>query len=182
MHIPSTLIYVIHVTTKQNGNGVMLTSTLLGLSAITSIFNYKTKTEKKIKSNQKALQGGWQSSPPACMASLIFESWKARDLESVQGHISMHNTCRTTSTPNHLTVASRTAKIWPLKFREISTFRDVWTLVVAFLEGNSKMGLWKVVDQFAYYHYRTSVSSSMWKWRSTSTPNDTLMHPAIWPQ
>jgi len=43
------------------------------------------------------------------------EVQKPRDLDldrgSGQGHISMHNVCRTTSMPNHLTVASRTTEI-----------------------------------------------------------------------
>ena len=49
--------------------------------------------------------------------------------------------------PNHLTVASRTTEIWPFEFREISTFRKVSTLLIAFLEGNSKTGLRQAVDR-----------------------------------
>jgi len=41
-------------------------------------------------------------------------------------HISMHNTCRTTNLPNHVTVVSRSTEIWPFDYREISTFRKVW--------------------------------------------------------
>ena len=67
------------------------------------------------------------------------------DLGSHQGHINIYSTCRTGSKPNHVTVASCTTKIWPFKFREISTFGEVWTLVIAFLEGNSKIGLWQAV-------------------------------------
>jgi len=63
------------------------------------------------------------------------------DLESSQGHINIHSTCRTTSLPNYVTVASRTTEIWPFEFREIWTFGEVWTLVIAFLEENSKIGL-----------------------------------------
>jgi len=63
------------------------------------------------------------------------------DLGCGQGHINIHSTCRTSSLPNHVTVASHTTKIWPFEFREISTLDDVWTLVIAFLEGNSKIGL-----------------------------------------
>jgi len=74
------------------------------------------------------------------------------DLGSGQGHISMHDTCRTTSMPNHLSVASRTAEIWPFEFREISTFRELWTLVIGFLEGNLKIGLQQAVDQVPYYY------------------------------
>jgi len=47
------------------------------------------------------------------------------DLGSGQGHINIHSTCRTTSTPNHLTVASHTTEIWPFEFGEISTFGEV---------------------------------------------------------
>ena len=31
--------------------------------------------------------------------------------------------------------------MWPFECREISTFREVWTLVIPFPEGNSKIGL-----------------------------------------
>jgi len=47
------------------------------------------------------------------------------DLGSGQGHISIHSTCRTTSIPKHVTVASRTAEIRPFEFREISTMGEV---------------------------------------------------------
>jgi len=67
------------------------------------------------------------------------------DLGSGQGHINTHSTCRSTSVPNHLTVASRTTEIWLFEFREISTFGEVWTLVIAFIEGNSKIGLRQAV-------------------------------------
>ena len=39
-----------------------------------------------------------------------------------EGHINIHSTCRTSSQPNHVTVASRIIEIWPFEFREISTF------------------------------------------------------------
>jgi len=43
------------------------------------------------------------------------EVQKLRDLEldpgSGQGHMSVHSTCRTTSLPNHVTVASRSTEI-----------------------------------------------------------------------
>jgi len=61
------------------------------------------------------------------------------DLGSGQGHISMYNACRTINMPEPVTVASRSMEIWPFEFREISTFREVWTHVIAFLEGNSKI-------------------------------------------
>jgi len=38
----------------------------------------------------------------------------------------LHSTCRTTSLPNYVTVASRTTDIWPFECREISTFGKVW--------------------------------------------------------
>ena len=47
------------------------------------------------------------------------------DLGSSQGHINMHSTCRTTSLPNHVAIASRTNEIWPFEFREIWTFGEV---------------------------------------------------------
>jgi len=82
-----------------------------------------------------------------------------------QGHISMHNTCRTTTMPNHLTVASSTTEIWPFEFCEISTFSEVWTLVIDFLERNSKIGLQHAIEQVPYYHQQPSVLSSTWKWQ-----------------
>jgi len=47
------------------------------------------------------------------------------DLGSSQGHIIIHSTCRTTSLPNHVTVASGSTEIWPFEFREISTLDKV---------------------------------------------------------
>jgi len=48
------------------------------------------------------------------------------DLEWGQGHINIHNsTCRTSSLPNYVTVASRTTEIRPFEFREISTLDEV---------------------------------------------------------
>jgi len=47
------------------------------------------------------------------------------DLGSDQGHINIHSTCRTASMPNHVTVASRTTKMWPFEFREMLTFCEV---------------------------------------------------------
>ena len=46
-------------------------------------------------------------------------------LGSGQGHINVRNTCKTTSAPNHVTVASRSTEIWPFEFREISTFGEI---------------------------------------------------------
>ena len=80
----------------------------------------------------------------------FWEVQKSRDLDldlgSGQGHISMHNTCRTTILPNHVTVFSRSTKIWPFEFREISTFGEVWNRVIAILEENSKIRLQQPVD------------------------------------
>ena len=47
------------------------------------------------------------------------------DLGWGQGHINIHSTCRTSSLPNHVTVASRSTEIWPFECREISTFGEV---------------------------------------------------------
>jgi len=47
------------------------------------------------------------------------------DLGSRQGHINIHSTCRTTSMPNRVTVASRNTEIWSFEFREISTLGKV---------------------------------------------------------
>jgi len=87
------------------------------------------------------------------------------DLGSGQGHINIHSTCRTTSIPNHVTVATRSTEIWPFEFREIWTFGEVWTLVIAFLERNSKIELWQAVVQVPYYGHQPSVLSSMQKRR-----------------
>jgi len=87
------------------------------------------------------------------------------DLGSDQGHINIHSTYRTISVPNHVTVASRNTAKWPFVFREISTFGEVWTLVMAFLEGNSKIGLWQAVVQVPYYYQQPSVLSSTRKRR-----------------
>jgi len=79
-----------------------------------------------------------------CSYGQLSEVQMVRDLDvnlgSGQGHINIHSTCRTTSTPNHVTVASRSTEIWPFECFEISTFNEVWTLMIAFLLGNSKSG------------------------------------------
>jgi len=98
----------------------------------------------------------------------LLELQKLRDLDlhlgSGQGHTSMHNTCRTTKLPDHVTVFSSSTEIRPFEFREISTVCVVWTIVIAFLEGNSKIGLPQAVDQVPYYHHQPSVLSSKRKW------------------
>jgi len=68
------------------------------------------------------------------------------DLGSGQGYISMHNTHRTTSMSDHVTVGSSSAEIWPFEICVIWTFREVWTRVIALLVGNSKIGLWQPVE------------------------------------
>jgi len=82
------------------------------------------------------------------------------DLGSAQGQINIPSTCRTASLPNHVTVSSRSTEIWPSEFREISKFGEVRTLVIAFIEGNSKIGLRQAVVQVPYYHRLPSVLSS----------------------
>ena len=66
------------------------------------------------------------------------------DLGSGQGHISMCNTYRTTSMPDHVTVASSSTEIWPFEIRVISTFREAWTHVIA-------------VDEVPYYQFWATV-------------------------
>jgi len=41
------------------------------------------------------------------------------DLWWRQGHINIYSTCRTSSLPNRVTVASRTTEIWAFEYREI---------------------------------------------------------------
>jgi len=76
---------------------------------------------------------------------------------------STYSTYRTTSTPNHVTVASCNTEIRAFEFHEIWTFGEVWTLVIAFQEGNSKIGLRQAVGlvHVPYYHHQSSVLSSM---------------------
>jgi len=65
--------------------------------------------------------------------------------------------------------------MWPFECREISTFREVCTLVIPFLEGNSKIGLREAVDQVPYCQYQPSVLSSTRKWRTRYTWKCTFM-------
>jgi len=62
-----------------------------------------------------------------CSYGRMLEVQMLRDLDlgSGQGHINIHSTCRTTSMPNHVTVASHTTEIWPFGFPEILTFGKV---------------------------------------------------------
>jgi len=84
-----------------------------------------------------------------CIYGQLSEVQMLRDIDlnlgSGQGDTNIHSTCRTTSLPNHVTVTSRSTEIWPFEFREISTLDEVWTLVIAFLQGNSKIGLRQAV-------------------------------------
>jgi len=82
------------------------------------------------------------------------------DLGSSQGHINMLSSCRATSVLNLVTVASPNTEIWPFEFREISTFREVWTPVIAFLDGNRKIGPRQAVDQVPCYQCQPLVLSS----------------------
>ena len=65
--------------------------------------------------------------------------------------------------------------MWPFECREISTFREVWTLVIPFLEGKSKIGLREAVDQVPYCQYKPSVLSSTRKCRRRYTWKCTFM-------
>jgi len=69
------------------------------------------------------------------------------DLGLGQGNISINTTCSTTSTTNRVTVVSDSTKIWPCEMRVIWRCHEVWTPLIAFLEGNSKIGLQQAVDQ-----------------------------------
>jgi len=62
-----------------------------------------------------------------CSYGQLSEVQMVRDLDlgSGQGHVNIHSTCKTTCTPNHVTIALRSTEIWPFEFREISTFGEV---------------------------------------------------------
>jgi len=102
-----------------------------------------------------------------CSYGQLSEVQMLRDLDlgSGQGHVNIHITCRTTSVLNHVTVVSRITEIWPFEFRQISTLDKVWPLLVAFLDGNSKIGLRQAVVQVPYCGHQPSVLSSTPKWR-----------------
>jgi len=87
----------------------------------------------KIIINQKAPEGGWRLSPPACVRGFAnFRKFKSPVTLTLtgQGDISIHITCSTTGTPNHLTVASRSTEIWLFECREMWIFGEVWTVAV----------------------------------------------------
>jgi len=50
---------------------------------------------------------------------------------SGQGHVSMHNTYRATSIPDHVTLASSNSEIWPFESPVTSTFCLLWSHVIA---------------------------------------------------
>jgi len=98
-----------------------------------------------------------------CSYEQLSEVQMLRDLDlgSSQGHVNIYSICRTNRMlPNRVTVASRTTEIWPFEFCQISTLHKVWTLVIAFLEGNSKIWLQQAVVQVPYYDHQPSVLSS----------------------
>ena len=102
-----------------------------------------------------------------CSYGKLSEVQMVRDLDlwSGQGHVNIHSTYRTTCMPNHVTVALCSTEIWQFEFRELSTFSEVWTLVIAFLEGKSEIGLRQAVHQVPYYQRQPSLLSSTRKWR-----------------
>jgi len=63
-----------------------------------------------------------------CIYGQLWEVQMVRDLDldlgSGQGHVNVRSTCRT-STPKHVTVASRSTEIRPFEFREISAISEV---------------------------------------------------------
>jgi len=84
-----------------------------------------------------------------CSYGQLSEVQMLRDLDlgSGQGQVNIHNTCSTTCVLNHVTVVSRTTEIWPFEFSQILILYEVWTLVIAFLDGNSKIRLRQAVVQ-----------------------------------
>jgi len=105
-----------------------------------------------------------------CSYGQLSEVQMVRDLDlgSSQGHVNIHSTCRrTTCTSNHVTVALRSTEIWPFEFREIPTFDEVWTLVIAFLEGNSKIGLRQAVDQLPTSCHSITIDHQFWRARES---------------
>ena len=123
---------------------------------------------------------GLRLSPPACTASLVVGSSKApwpwpwpwigsRSHQHTQYIWDYQCTqacdCSITQYWN----------MWSFECREISTFSEVWTLVIPFLEGNSKIGLREAVDQVPYCQYQPSVLSSTRKWQRRYTWKCTFM-------
>ena len=87
------------------------------------------------------------------------------DLDRVKVTSTYTSTCSTTCRPKHVTVALRSTEIWPFECRQISILDEVRTLAIAFLDGNSKIGLRQAVVQVPYYGHQPSVLSSTPKWR-----------------
>jgi len=85
--------------------------------------------------------------------------------------------------PDHVTASSCSMEIWPFEFCEISTFCKVWTYVIAFPEGNSKIALTQAVDQVPYCHHQKSILSSMRKWQRRETYESAIFatSEAPWP-
>jgi len=50
------------------------------------------------------------------------------------------------SESDHVTAALSSTETWPFEIRAISTFRKVWTHIIALLKGDLKIGLRKAVD------------------------------------
>jgi len=123
---------------------------------------------------------GLRSSPPACTASLVVGSskapwpwaWPCIGSRSYQHTQYMQDYQRTQPCDCSIT---QYRNMWPFECREISTLREVWTLVIPFLEGNSKISLREAVDQFPYCQYKPPVLSSTRKCRRTYTWKCTFM-------
>jgi len=96
-----------------------------------------------------------------CIYGQLSEVQMVRVIDLGLGSGQGHSTCRTTNLPKHVTVVSRKTEIRPFKFRKILTIGEVWTLVIAFLGGNSKIGLRQAVDQVPYYDYQPSVLTEL---------------------
>jgi len=89
----------------------------------TSRGSHAQATPKKLKSPARGLTVVAAASMhsllrPTCNHNykVVAELQKVSDLDldfgSDKGHLNIHNTCRTTSVPNHLTVSSRTTEIY----------------------------------------------------------------------
>ena len=124
----------------------------------------KTVTKEQHIFTPESPTRGLQSSPPACTAWIIVGRSKA-PWPWLWPWIGSRSHQHTQYLTNHLTVASRSTETWPFEFREILTFGEVWTVVIAFILGKSKIGLWQAVVHVPFYHHQPSVLSSTSKWR-----------------
>ena len=70
-----------------------------------------------------------------------------------------------------------------IEVRVMSTFREVWIHVIAFLEGSWKIGLRQAVVQVSCYHHQPSVLSSMRNWQRRQTNKTAIFgtSEALWP-